>query len=422
MARILILTPQLPIPPQALTGTSQGTTIRNYNLIAGLAKRHTIDLASFRAPDDPAGESAEQAAALAALSGHCCRMVVAEQPVRLLGRRALDTLTRPLPDMALRLASPEMRGQMLRLLREAPAAYDVIQIEGIEMAPYALAELRQARPGEKPPLMVFDDHNAEYVLQQRAFLTDVRKPRRWIAAAYSLVQWLKLTAYERRVCKTADRVIAVSEADRDALQHLLPGLEVTVVPNGVDLEFLRPGVVPPAPGLQQPALVFTGKMDYRPNIDAVLWFTEAVLPLIIAEMPAVHFYVVGQKPHARLAVLANHPAVTVTGRVPDVRPYIAGASAYVVPLRIGGGTRLKVLEAMAMGQAIVSTRLGCDGFPFEDGREVAFADDPAAFSASVIRLLRDRQQAAALGMQARAYVAAHFGWDAIVPRLEAVYQ
>lgn len=421
MARILILTPQLPIPPQALTGTSQGTTIRNYHLIAGLAKRHTIDLVSFRAPDDPAEGSAEQAAALAALGVHCRRIITAAPPMRSLGRRALDTVTRGLPDMALRLASSEMREQLSRLLREAGGAYDVIQIEGIEMAPYASAELRQSRPGARPPLVVFDDHNAEYVLQRRAFITDVRNPRRWIAAAYSLIQWRKLAAYERQVCREADRVVAVSEADRDALQRLAPGLEVTVVPNGVDLDFLRPGVVPPEPGLQAPALVFTGKMDYRPNVDAVLWFVEAVLPLITAEAPAAHFYVVGQKPHARLAVLADHPAVTVTGRVPDVRPYIAGAGVYVVPLRIGGGTRLKVLEAMAMGQAIVSTRLGCDGFPFEDGREVSFADDPAAFAASVLDLLNDRARAAALGQQARAYVAAHYGWDAIVPRLEAVY-
>jgi glycosyltransferase involved in cell wall biosynthesis len=119
--------------------------------------------------------------------------------------------------------------------------------------------------------------------------------------------------------------------------------------------------------------------------------------------------------------LAERPAVTVTGRVPDVRPHIAGAGIYVVPLRIGGGTRLKVLEAMAMGQALVSTHLGCDGFDFEDGRQVRFADEPTAFVEVAMELLRDRAQAAALGRSARAYVEAHFGWDAIVPRLEALY-
>ncbi len=111
----------------------------------------------------------------------------------------------------------------------------------------------------------------------------------------------------------------------------------------------------------------------------------------------------------------------VTGKVPDTRPYIAGAGVYVVPLRIGGGTRLKVLEAMAMGQALVSTRLGCDGFPFTDDCEVAFADEPESFADRVVGLLRDREAAASLGRAARAFVEAHYGWDAIVPQLEALY-
>lgn len=421
MARILILTPQLPVPPQLLTGTSQGTTIRNYHLIAGLARRHTVHLASFAASDDPAIKDGSSQV-LDALRALCGRVELAPQPVRSLAARARDTLLHSRPDMALRLESPLMRQKIGRMIQEATEGYDVVQIEGLEMAPYVFgAGAGPLFSSPRKPLMVFDDHNAEYVLQQRTFLTDLRHPRRWVAAAYSFIQWRKLIAYERRVCRAVDRVVAVSDADREALQRLIPGLEVAVVPNGVDLEFLRPGVVPPLADLRQPALVFTGKMDYRPNVDAVLWFVDAVLPLIRAELPTAHFYVVGQKPHPRLKPLANHPAVTLTGRVPDVRPYIAGAGVYVVPLRIGGGTRLKVLEAMAMGQAIVSTRLGCDGFAFQDGREVLFADEPAEFAAQVLRLLRDREAAVQLGRHAREYVAAHFGWEAIVPRLEAVY-
>jgi glycosyltransferase involved in cell wall biosynthesis len=206
------------------------------------------------------------------------------------------------------------------------------------------------------------------------------------------------------------------------LQRLAPGLAVTVVPNGVDLDFYKPGVTPPAPGLGPHSLVFTGKMDFRPNVDAVLWFVGEVLPLITALLPDARFYVVGQRPHPRLAALAGHPAVVITGQVPDTRPYIAGAGVYVIPLRIGGGTRLKVLEAMAMGRAMVSTRLGCDGFPLEDGREVCFADQPGAFAEAVVGLLQNREEAEALGRAARAYVEANYGWDAIVPRLEALYR
>ncbi len=412
MARILILTPQLPIPPQALTGTSQGTTIRNFNLIAGLARRHTVDLVSFVAAETPADALPE------ALVRCCRRIITVPQPTRTTRQRIRDTFLRPLPDMALRLASPIMHEHLDRLLAGQDAGeYDVIQIEGIEMAGYM-----PRRSGRSAARLIFDDHNAEYVLQRRACLTDLRRPPRWPAAVYSLIQWRKLVGYERQVCREADRVVAVSEADAAALRRLLPGLDVTVVPNGVDLTFLQPGVVPAQPGLSRNALVFTGKMDYRPNVDAVLWFVDAVLPLILQQAPDAHFYVVGQQPHARLARLAEHPAVTLTGRVPDVRPYIAGAGVYVVPLRIGGGTRLKVLEAMAMGRPIVSTRLGCDGFAFTGGQEVVFADEPAAFAASVLALLRDPAQAAALGRRARQHVEAELGWDAIVPRLEALYR
>jgi polysaccharide biosynthesis protein PslH len=423
MARILILTPQSPIPPQALTGLSQGTTIRNFNLIAGLAARHSVDLLTFLPPgprerEGAGGQGSNGVSSLDSLQPYCHTIVAEPAPVRTLARRARDTLLSPWPDMALRLESRAMHDHLARLLSEN--RYDVIQAEGIEMARYMLDCRNPSAPLPRPRL-VFDDHNAEYVLQQRAFLTDLRRPRRWVAAAYSLVQWRKLTGYERRVCRAADRVVAVSEVDREALLRLAPGLAVTVVPNGVDLDFNRPGSVPPANGMGANALVFTGKMDYRPNVDAVTWFADAVLPLILAQAPDAHFYIVGQQPHERVKALADRPAVTVTGRVPDVRPYIAGAGVYVVPLRIGGGTRLKVLEAMAMGQAIVSTRLGCDGFAFQDGREVRFADEPAAFARAVVELLRERARAAALGRAARTYVEMHFGWDALVPRLEALY-
>ncbi len=411
MSRILILTPQFPYPPQALTGRSQGTTLRNFNLIAGLAQRHTVDLLTFIEEGEDATDLAR---GMALLNAHCRTIVTARSPVRSTQQRALDVVRTPLPDMALRLDTPEMHARLTEML--SASTHDVLQVEGIEMAPYALRLPRTDRP-----FLVFDNHNAEYLLQKRNFQTDVQQPRRWIGAAYSLVQWQKLAAYERNICREADHVVVVSEADRQALLELMPNLDATVVPNGVDLEFYKPGVVG-APDVMRPgALVFTGKMDYRPNVDAVLWFADAVLPRIKARCPETHFWVVGQQPHDRLAALAGRPDVTITGRVPDVRPYIAGAGAYVVPLRIGGGTRLKVLEAMAMGQALVSTHMGCDGFDFTDGQEVRFADTPEAFADAIEDVLRDREAAAALGRNARAYVEANYGWDAIIPWLESVY-
>lgn len=425
MARILFLTPQVPYPPH------QGTTIRNYNLIANLAANYELHLLSFRQPGDEPPDNSP-------LPRYCQIIETVPAPRRSTWQRALTTLFHPAPDMALRLASEAFQSRLGMLLERY--RYDVIQIEGIEMAPYALWLLnhplwRSARvKGNQPdipigrPRLVFDDHNAEYVLQQRAWETDVRKLTRLHAALYSFIQWRKLCRFERQVCQQVDRVVAVSDADRNALRRLLPGLSVTVVPNGVDLAYYTAydrQRDPHPPDFGPHALVFTGKMDFRPNIDGVLWFVEKILPLIQEQVPDVHFVIVGKEPQQRVLQLAANPAVTVTGWVPDVRPYIAAAAVYVVPLRMGGGTRLKVPEAMAMGCAIVSTRLGCEGFPLDEleaGDVAALADTPAALAQAVVDLLNDPPRRRRMGQAARRFVASQYGWKAIVPRLKAVYE
>ncbi|MCD6289687.1 MAG: glycosyltransferase, partial [Anaerolineae bacterium] len=152
----------------------------------------------------------------------------------------------------------------------------------------------------------------------------------------------------------------------------------------------------------------------------VQWFVP-ILARVREVVPEARFFVVGQKPHARLFPLRSHPAVEITGWVPDTRPYIAGAAVYVIPLRVGGGTRLKVLEAMALGRAIVSTRLGVEGFDVADGRELRMADTPEDFAQVVIELLHDKEQRDRLGAAARAFVESRYGWEQIVPAMERLY-
>ena len=406
--KILFLTPQLPYPPH------QGTAIRNYNLIKHLASRHEIHLLSFiRSQDDLA-----RAEPLRQL---CRRIAGVPVPRRSPTKRLLSVFLSPLPDMALRLPSAEFQARLEAWLKET--SFDVVQVEGIEMAGYGLG-IRDQGPGIRGrPLLVFDDHNAEYVLQQRAFETDARQPRRWVGALYSLIQWQKLRRYEARVCRVFDRVVAVSPADAQALQRLVPGLEVTIVLNGVDTEFYNDQIPMTKSQLAIGpwSLVFTGKMDFRPNVDAVLWFCQEILPLIRRERPSVRFAIVGRDPHPRVQALARDPWITVTGYVEDVRPYIARAAVYVVPLRMGSGTRLKVLEAMAMGQAIVSTTLGCEGIALTPGREAVLADTAREFARRVVELLDDEERRRSLGQQARRLVEARYDWRAIVPELEAVY-
>jgi len=409
--RILVLTPQLPYPPR------QGTAIRNYNLIAHLARRHRLHLLSFL-------QEGDELAADSPLLDHCQRVETVLSPQRTKRQRILTTATSLLPDMALRLASRRFQDRLEALF--ASETYDVVQIEGIEMAPYGLWLRGWPRFSAlvPRPLLVFDDHNAEYLLQRRVFETDLRRPQRWPGALYSLIQWQKLSRYEAHVCRQVDGVAAVSEADAGALRMLVPGLELSVVPNGVDLSFYDDSAVPAGSGavrLPPSALVFTGKMDFRPNVDAVLWFAAEVLPLIRAKRPDAHFVVAGQKPHARLDPLRQREDVTITGWVEDVRPYFSGAAVYVAPLRMGGGTRLKLLEAMSMSKAIVSTSLGCEGFDVTDGHEMCVADGAAAFSSAVVDLMENRAQRESLGRRARRFVEAHYAWEAIVPGLEKLY-
>jgi len=396
--RLLLLTPQLPYPPH------QGASLRNFNLIVQLARRHRVCLLSFLEPD----QSLDGAGPLLDV---CEWVDTLPVPRRSATLRLRQMLTTRRPDMAWRLWSPAFRDRLA--MRLAESAFDGVQIEGIELAPY-LPTIRMSRPR---PLIVYEDHNAEWVLQKRACLSDLRIPPRWPAAAYSFVQWMRLKGYEADVCRRADRIVAVSEADRDAIRAIAPEVEVTIVPNGVDLDEYTDYDGP----VQPFDLVFTGKMDFRPNVDAMLWFGQEVMPLIRRQHPQVRLAIVGQRPHPRLASLRDVAGVTITGWVADMRPYIAGATVYVAPLRVGGGTRLKLLQAMAMEAAIVATSLGAEGFPVTHNRELLLADTPGDFAQAALALLDDPERRTCLGAAARRFAEATYGWDMLVPKLEALY-
>jgi len=396
--RILFLTPQMPYPPQ------KGTALRNWGLITGLAGKHDVVVLSFLDPEQPSRIPPEFRAV--------CRGEVIAPPVRTLYTRLLDMVRTSAPDMALRLAASSYAERLCYWLNHEQ--FDVVHIEGIEMTPY----LDVIATSERRPLIVFDDHNCEHLLQRRAFETDIQQPGRWPAAIYSFVQWRRLRKYEAEICSRADRVIAVSETDAEALRKLVPDTNIAVIPNGINSDVYKPH----DPSIQdESALVFTGTMDFRPNVDAVLWFAQKALPQIKARVPNVHLYVVGQRPHRRLQSLMHNPSVTITGRVDDPKPYIAKAAVYVVPLRVGGGTRLKLLEAMSMGKAIVSTRLGAEGFPVSDGKELVLADSPADFASAVVELLNHPERRRLLGEQGRIFVEQQYDWRAIIPRVESLY-
>lgn len=403
--RLLFITPQLPYPPQ------QGTALRNWGLISHLAERHEIWLLSF---DEAAGGDIHPV-----LRRTCKQIVTLPVPRRTMQDRLRTLATSSLPDMAWRLWSPEMDKQLRAWLLQHH--FDIVQIEGIELARYMIGLFAERRP--RNYRMVFDDHNCEYLLQQRTFEMDARNPARLHGAAYSFVQWQRLRAFERRALQAADVSLCVSPQDQAVLQQLEPRAKVHTVYNGIDVKaYSTPATADIDAPRKPPTIVFTGKMDFRPNIEAMLWFQREVWPYVKQAHATAKWLIVGQKPSPRLDVLRLDPDIVLTGQVDDVRPYIEQADVYIAPLLAGGGTRFKLLEAMAMRRAIVSTTLGCEGFDVTSGREMIIADTGSDFSSAIIELLRSELHRREMGEQARGFVAAQYDWSTIVPKLEDVYR
>jgi polysaccharide biosynthesis protein PslH len=212
-------------------------------------------------------------------------------------------------------------------------------------------------------------------------------------------------------------VICVSSEDARTLRSEFGIDSISVLPTGVDTDYFRPSEV----CSQRGRMIFVGSMDWDPNEDGVVWFLEEVYPRIRQEMPEAGFYIVGRNPSARLRRIAGeHPHVTVTGRVADVRPYLAASEVVVVPLRVGGGTRIKIPEAMAMAKPVVSTSIGAEGLPFQDGRELCIADQPAEFARTVLRLLANDSLRESISAAARASVVENHGWDHVANSMEAI--
>jgi glycosyltransferase involved in cell wall biosynthesis len=419
---ILVLAPQWPDPPR------QGAAIRNFHILQYLARRHSVTLLSFR----PEGEIEE-----ARIKSLCLRAEALPLPTRSTAQRVKTLLASPLPDMAWRLHSNLMRERVVELCRQE--RFDAIHVEGIEMTPYGLlarqiqnskyepahSELKiENRKSKIENRMAYDAHNAEYLLQRRAFTTDATRAARLPKTTYSLAQWWRLRRFEREVCLASSHVLAVSEADAAALRRLAPPIagRITLLPNGVDPAYWSRDAAYPRPDMPaSDALVFDGSMDFRPNVDAVTWFASEVWPHIKAERPGAQFFIVGRNPSPAVLSLRNTPGITVTGEVDDPRGWVAGATVYVVPMRMGGGVRLKVLQAMSMGCAIVSTQMGAEGIDVRHDREMLVHRSASDFAQATLSLLADKERRANLGNAARALAASRYSWERLLPVLDRVY-
>jgi polysaccharide biosynthesis protein PslH len=385
---------------ELLHPVDKGGKIRTYHMLKELKRAHHI---TYLTLDDGSADSNARELA----SEYCHEVICVPHSARekfsagFYGELAANLIS-PLPYAIKKYESAEMR----RLVHERATECDLVVCDFLAPAINVPAQLACAS-------LLFQ-HNVEAMIWKRHYEVQSNPLKR----AYLHAQWRKMRDFERKTCREFDTVVAVSREDRDLMGHEYGLDAVFDIPTGVDTEYFKPtGTVQPKPF----NLVFTGSMDWLPNEDAMRYFTEQILPVIKKEIPSVTLTVVGRNPYPGLLELsARDPSIDVTGRVDDVRPYIEAAAAYIVPLRIGGGTRLKIYEAMAMGKPLVSTTVGAEGLPLRDGDELILADTPEAFAGSVVRVLHDHVFADRLGQRAADRVREEFGWRGVADNFAAL--
>jgi len=313
-------------------------------------------------------------------------------------------LITPSPRMVLSVSSDEMRKTVEKIAQSSN--FDIIQFE----SPY-MTQYNPNLDSCKTIVSLYAIHSVTY----RRMLTSSSRFRDKLLYA---TEYLKLPRYERRVCPLFNACLTTSETDASLLRKISPKARIFVNENGVDIEYFRPVLN----NEDNKCLVYTGNMSYHPNYDAMLYFHQEIFPLISATEKQVQLYIVGRKPPQQILDLGTLPNVTVTGEVEDIRPYIANASICIVPLRSGSGTRLKILEALAMGKAVVSTSVGCEGLDVTHGENIIIADEPSDFAQWCIELLRNPGLRRKLGQEGRSLVEAKYSWKTVCESLEQVYQ
>jgi sugar transferase (PEP-CTERM/EpsH1 system associated) len=386
------------IKTELLHPVDKGGRIRTYNMLRALKRQHRV---TYLTLDN--GYAAPDAEHLAQEYCHDLIRVQFAETKRRSPRFWFELATNvfsPLPYAVAKYQSDRLRREV----------QDAVAKRGIDLVVCDFLFPSQSVPDGLPCRTVLFQHNVEAVIWKR----HVEVQKNPLARAYFREQWRRMERFEKQECHRFDRVVAVSRADAIAIERDYGVTDVFDVPTGVDTDFFRPDSRAP---LEPRNLVFTGAMDWLPNEDGIAWFVYEVLPLIHERMPDVTLTIVGRNPPPLIRELAAaDQRVRVTGSVPDVRPFMESGAVFVVPLRVGGGTRLKIYEALAMERPLVTTTIGAEGLPLENGVHALIADGPDRFADAVLKLLADPRGAATLATSGAEYVRANFGWERAAER------
>lgn len=380
--------------------TTRGGQIRTLEMLRCLHRRHEVHYVAFRAPGETEGvaRSSEYSTRAYPIDFQLPAKTSTKFYAQLLGG-LLDSV----PLAVSRFRSAAMRHTLAEVL--SATRFDHVICDFLV-------------PAVNLPSMqgvVLFQHNVETMIWRRR----VEHARNPLERAYLKIQSGRMFRYEREICRTAGRVIAVSPLDSATMQKLFGLQQVPDVPTGVNLEYFhRPPECRP-----QADLVFVGSMDWMPNVDGILYFVHEILPLIRKQRPETTLAIVGRDPSSAILQLAERdPLISVTGTVPDVRPYLWGSTVSIVPLRIGGGTRLKIYEAMAARTATVSTRVGAEGIAAEHPVSIRLADEPAEFATECLALLEDANARGAVADSAWKMVDENYSWERVARQFEAILE
>lgn len=407
--RILAIAP-FPYPPRS------GGQARIFNIIKRLSQRHEVVLVSLIDEEDlPYVDEMRRycssvhtvaAPAKASLVQRGLRLLREPKRIGRLSLRGLRMVAGA-PYMVALAFLPELQRKVEELLERG--SFDILEAHYIFMAQYALGP-RTRICGIK---RLLSDLDASFVPYQHRLATAWGLS--WLKSYY---EFATMKRYASKVWQQVDRVIAMSEKDREAILSVAPTAKVAVVPNGVAV----PQHLPESQGSVPPHLVFLGSLWYYPNIDAAIYFYREVFPLVRRQAPTIRLTIIGESPRGQLQELAKDPSVALPGYVEDLQPYLDEGAVFVVPLRIGGGTRLKILEAMAHGVPVVSTPIGCEGLDVTPGENILVAETPSAFAEHTAQLIASPPLRRSIGDGGRKLVEERYSWENIVGRLEEVYK